>query len=466
MSINQVVRKFLDTHLHPDRPVLLAFSGGPDSTVLLDLLLSYRKSKPFPLHLAHVDHQWRPESTSEAYSLQCKALEMNIPFHLKQLDPQKISGNIENACRQMRIAFFKALCSELGFQAVLLGHHADDQAETVLKRVLEGASLESLRGLTPVSKMEGMVFWRPLLAVKKLDILDWAKCCSLEWIDDRSNADLRFLRNRMRAEILPNLSSSFGKEIVEPLVRFGAEAAELREYLDGRVMKFWKHLVKSPRGVFIDLQEAVSTNEISKLEIKFLLRKAARSLGVTPAHSVVERLASALEKNTSNYYLYYAGLHWIADRSRLFISSAPAEMFTSDKLLIINGMEQCIGGWSVSAVIKDAQLSPETDCVRASAWQDCWAGKMSVCLPPGEYYLGPPCLSSSYLGKSSLSKWLTNHKVPSFMRRAFPVVWRGDQIVHEFLTGKKSLFPSSLQTLCIEICSQNANRLAEISPLD
>src|SRR5271165_84222 len=99
------------------------------------------------LHIAHVDHGWRPESSAEAEQLKSDVERLKLPFYLKRLEniPMK-----ENEARSARLGFFKELYDKLGCQALILGHHGDDQSETVLKRILEGASFSALKGILPV----------------------------------------------------------------------------------------------------------------------------------------------------------------------------------------------------------------------------------------------------------------------------------------------------------------------------
>ncbi len=113
--------------------LLLALSGGVDSMVLFDLL----KKARIPFSVAHVDHGWRESSHLEAISLKKMCEREGIPFYLLQLK-EKWTFNLEEQARAARYAFFKSLCDEHLFSGVLVAHQADDRAETVLKRVLEG----------------------------------------------------------------------------------------------------------------------------------------------------------------------------------------------------------------------------------------------------------------------------------------------------------------------------------------
>ncbi len=155
------VRKFLETRLLPAKPVLLGYSGGPDSKALLYLLMECRRFFALDLHLVHVDHGWREESGEEALEIQAEADRLGLPLYRKRLEEGDFSpGNLEEQGRNHRLQFFSKLYNELNCQALVLGHHACDQAEVVLKRVFEGASLFHLGGLVSDSQLCGMRIWR------------------------------------------------------------------------------------------------------------------------------------------------------------------------------------------------------------------------------------------------------------------------------------------------------------------
>lgn len=224
MLENEIVQFF---KAHDLNGLLLGLSGGPDSMALFHLL---RRLKA-PFQAAHVDHGWREESSLEAAKLAEICQKTEVPFHLKRLEPPK-GGNLEEKGRLARLAFFKEICSEEKLRGVALAHHADDQAETVLKRVFEGASLPKLKGLALESEVEGVTIYRPLLKIRKKEILAWLQQEKIPYFSDSTNEDSRFLRTRLREDLLPTLSKSFGKEITPSLCRLGEAAAELQDYLE------------------------------------------------------------------------------------------------------------------------------------------------------------------------------------------------------------------------------------------
>lgn len=212
-------------------------------------------------HLAHVDHGWREESQIQAEALALEAKQLGCPFYSVRLNIEKK----EDAARKARFEYFSSLFK--GFQALLLAHQADDLAETVLKRLLEGSHLTNLGGMQPVSEQDGMTIWRPLLKVRKTDILSYLEEKSLKPILDSTNFDPTYLRARMRGEIFPFLNERFGKETTHNLTLLSERAYELKDYLDRRVAHALVH--RDLSGTLIDL------NGLEEIEKRHLLLKVA-----------------------------------------------------------------------------------------------------------------------------------------------------------------------------------------------
>jgi len=285
------VKGFLRRYYIAGRPLLLGFSGGPDSTALLLLLQECSRSFPIPLHVAHLDHGWRDESAQEAEELKRRVEALGLPFHMKRIKTPRGGRNLEKKGREERLNFFSALCRQEGCQALLLAHQAEDQAETVLKRVLEGASLIHLGGMKEVCHLDGMEIWRPLLRLSKKEICTWLNARGTPYLLDPANEDERFLRGRMRFRIFPEIKKSFGKDAALPLGRVGAAAQELKEYLERRVAPFLKRLEKKSDGWVLDLNPFLP---LEKIELSALVRILAQREGCFLSFEAVEALCKSI----------------------------------------------------------------------------------------------------------------------------------------------------------------------------
>lgn len=305
----QTVLQFLDRHWDGVSPLLLGLSGGPDSLALLYWL----RQGNIPLHLAHVDHGWRHESAQEAQQLVALAKELSLPIHTKRLEAEA-KGNREATCRNERLAFFRHLVKEFGCQAVLLAHHADDLAETALKRVLEGASLPCLGGMREVSEIDGLPIWRPLLKTSKQEILLFIEERRLLPFDDETNRDERYMRARLRHRIIPDLAEIFGKEIRRGLCTIAEEANELRDYLEFRTQPWLQRFESTPEGLRVDL----NGHELHDLELRFVVRRFCELAGLGTSRQLTQRVIELLRKGVIHKRVEQGSRSIVVDRGRLY----------------------------------------------------------------------------------------------------------------------------------------------------
>jgi tRNA(Ile)-lysidine synthase len=192
----------------PDVALCVAFSGGPDSSALLHALAALPEARARGLRAIHVDHGLHPDSAAWAAHCRdfCAALVLDcavLPVHVDR----GTGEGIEAAARQARYA---ALADALhAGEWLLLGHHRDDQAETVLLKLLRGAGPEGLGGMRAIRPLGRGRLWRPLLALPREALREYVAAQALNCIDDPSNADRSLARNRLRHEILPSLQQTW-----------------------------------------------------------------------------------------------------------------------------------------------------------------------------------------------------------------------------------------------------------------
>ena len=229
-------------NLNKEGKYLLALSGGPDSMALFQVLLKQN----YQFHACHVDHGWRAESCDEARQLEEWCRKEGVPFYLRKLEgvPQK-----EDISREKRLQFFKEVYETYKFDALLMAHHADDQVETILKRVFEGSSLSHLSGMKSETNLWGMRIVRPFLHLFKSDIINLLG--DRPFFEDSTNRDPKFLRGRMREEMIPYLEKVFGKGIKENILLLG-ERIEKSFKQPNNIM-----VEKSPFGYRIEKNEEI-----------------------------------------------------------------------------------------------------------------------------------------------------------------------------------------------------------------
>jgi tRNA(Ile)-lysidine synthase len=213
-------------------PTLVAgLSGGADSVALLHVLHTLSGRLGFRVVAAHLDHRLRPESGEDAAFCRrlCRAL--GIPFRVGRADVRgradRDGGGIEEAARLERRAFLEKVRTGEKAEWIVLAHTRDDQAETVLLRLLRGAGSA---GIGAMRVRTGRLL-RPMLGVSRRDVLDHLAAHGLAWREDPSNADPAFLRNRVRHELIPYLEARFNPAIREALARTASVLAEEADVL-------------------------------------------------------------------------------------------------------------------------------------------------------------------------------------------------------------------------------------------
>ena len=188
----------------PPAVLCVAFSGGPDSSALLHALAQLPEARARGLRALHVDHGLHPDSAAWAAHCEHFCAALGVPCEVLRVQVDGDTGRgVEAAARDARYA---ALATPLrDGEYLLLGHHRDDQAETVLLKLLRGAGPEGLGGMHALRPFGRGQLWRPLLALSRQQLRDYVEVQRLDCIDDPSNRDTRLARNQLRHEILPRL---------------------------------------------------------------------------------------------------------------------------------------------------------------------------------------------------------------------------------------------------------------------
>jgi tRNA(Ile)-lysidine synthase len=189
----------------PEVRLCVAFSGGPDSTALLHALAQLPEARVRGLRALHVDHGMNAQSAAWAEHCQRFCETLNVPCDVLRVQVELDKGlGLEAAARHARYAAFAAQLQQDEFQ--LLAHHRDDQAETVLLKLLRGAGPDSLGGMRALRPFALGQLWRPLLELSRKQLLDYVEAEQLPCINDPSNQDTRLARNHLRHEILSRLT--------------------------------------------------------------------------------------------------------------------------------------------------------------------------------------------------------------------------------------------------------------------
>ncbi|MBU1006134.1 MAG: tRNA lysidine(34) synthetase TilS [Candidatus Omnitrophica bacterium] len=217
--------------------ILVGFSGGPDSVTLLRVLCEIKEEYSLCIHIAHLDHKFRgDESKADRRFCEDLAKDLGIGITCEEIDVPKIAAekgiSSEEAARIERYDFFKRTAEKRGIKKLAVGHNRDDQAETVLMRVLRGAGTLGLGGISPVKNIPSLTIIRPLIEMSRKEIEKFVGENSLEFRHDPSNDDVFFTRNRIRGELIPYLEKNFNSNVKEVLANMAENLRAENEFLE------------------------------------------------------------------------------------------------------------------------------------------------------------------------------------------------------------------------------------------
>lgn len=217
----------------PALPMAVGLSGGADSTALL---LACARKWPGQVQAIHVHHGL--QAAADGFEQHCAALcqSLNVPLWVKRLDARHTPGQSpEDAARQARYKAFEAVAiaskAQAAIKSIAIAQHADDQVETLLLALSRGAGIAGLAAMPARWERAGVVWHRPLLQVAGADIRSWLRLQGQPWVEDPTNTDQRYTRNRIRAQLLPALEAAF-PAFRETFARSASNAAQAAELLD------------------------------------------------------------------------------------------------------------------------------------------------------------------------------------------------------------------------------------------
>jgi tRNA(Ile)-lysidine synthase len=218
------------------KALLIAVSGGPDSTALLVMATEWAKRHgKTRIEAATVDHGLRPESANEAKAVGEICARLGVGHRVLQWKGAKPTSRLQERAREARYRLLVDHAKAIGADALMTAHHADDQAETVLFRLLRGSGLAGLRGMDLVTVRDGMTIARPLIRLKKRDLIAFADARGAAFIDDPSNTDPRFARTRLRALLARLDEEGLNAEALDRLARRARETEEALAHLTAEV---------------------------------------------------------------------------------------------------------------------------------------------------------------------------------------------------------------------------------------
>lgn len=254
----ETVKKMIEKYklLTREDKVLVAFSGGVDSSALLVVFLELRKEWALDLFLGHFNHQLRPGAFEDEQFVRRVAKQHSLPLFVASEDVRGYARdrglNVEEAGRALRYDFLIRTAQKIGDAKVATGHNMNDQAETFLMRLLRGSGLKGLGSIFPI--IEGRVI-RPLLFVERKEIEAYLRQKSIEFRRDESNLDRRFTRNKIRIDLIPYIQENFEPKIIPRICRAVSILQEEENLLEKLTrMEVHETIIQKKDEVYLDLK--------------------------------------------------------------------------------------------------------------------------------------------------------------------------------------------------------------------
>jgi tRNA(Ile)-lysidine synthase len=410
--------------------VLAAVSGGADSVALLDVLAELRASLGLAVSVVHVHHGLRPESDADADFVLALSARLGLPAHVERVVVKRAPpwDGLEAESRRARHAALQRAARAVDATRIATGHTSDDQAETVLMRLLQGAGPRGLGGIPPV---RGRLI-SPLIETRRAELVEHLRRRGLTWVEDASNRDVRFLRNRIRHDLLPFMAELTGTPLVEALCRSAAAARAVVADLEARARgDLERRATREPAGITLD----VSALGAGAVELGAeILRQAAAAQGETgPLRGPAQRAIRALVGEAPRRRTVRLG-RLVAERSGRRIRVGPvtlpalaARVWSPPGELALPEISRCLTASIVARdrdyavprepgrVAFDADALPATLTVRARRRGDVFS-------PFGAPASGPAALRR-------LKSFLIDAGVPRWERPRTPLVEAGGHII-------------------------------------
>jgi tRNA(Ile)-lysidine synthase len=276
----------------PGDTIVAAVSGGPDSMALLHMLHAISQEQGLTLIAAHVNHGFRgEESDRELATVKAYAASLTVPCEAVTLDlPTYIEENrlnLQAAARERRYAFLHEIAAQYGAAKIALAHHADDQAETVLMRLIRGSGLTGLSGMGSVRREKNVELIRPLLRMNKSDLLRYCEEHAIPYCTDSSNLERYYFRNTIRLDVIPYLSQ-YNPQLSLSLQRLAEVAGAEDDYMERQTSELFDRYVTRKDGEY-----AIGCREL-------------RGFHVALQRRLIKLILSYLSQETEN--LTYSGV--------------------------------------------------------------------------------------------------------------------------------------------------------------
>lgn len=429
-SIIQRVRNTISRYrlIESGDRIVVAVSGGPDSVCLLDILFFLREDFRTELMVAHFDHGLRPnEDEAETRFVESLATTLSLPFETRKGNLDTGEGSLEERARNERYRFLEEVRERYSAQKIALGHQRNDQAETVLMRLLRGSGTGGLSGIPPVRSSKTVV--RPILDLTRFEIESYLRERGIPHRIDSSNLDESFLRNRIRLQLLPYLEN-YQPRVVDTLAQTADILRADHDYLEAVSEKWLETMGLAGKDVEVDVKALCALHEaVRKRVIRLCLRRAGGDLhGVGQQHvDAVDRLASGTRSQGETRLPKGLVVRRTYDRL-LFFKPGSGEI--SDYLHVLKGPGRFVIEDPRCTVLIEEWHGSFAAVKHTSPWIGYFdADRVSYPLVLRNFRPGDRFIPLGMNGHKKVKDFFVDLKIPLPVRKRIPLLVQGEQIL-------------------------------------
>lgn len=305
-NIIEKISKFVKSQclFKPGSKIVVAVSGGPDSVAMLYALNALKSRFGIILHVAHYNHGIETSANHDAHFVQSLCDQWSLPISVQKGEIFKKKRSLEEAAREERFNFLCEVAKKTHAHIVSLGHTIDDQAETVLMRIIRGAGLLGLGGILPKRTINKKIFIRPLLCVTRQEILTFLKEKKLKYCTDPSNVQKKFFRNKIRMELMPILEKSYNSNIKKTLLHLSQTVSTDYNFLLNQANDAFKKNATffiSKKKISIKLKEFQRLDpSLQRMLLRIAIEKVQGNTRRLTLQHILEAENFINTKNTSN----------------------------------------------------------------------------------------------------------------------------------------------------------------------
>ena len=322
------VKRTLETELYVEKKsrILLAVSGGVDSITLLDIFINLKDEMNFELAVVHFNHKLRENDSDRDQRFVEKICKHNgLTLYKASADVEKYAENkslsIEEAARDKRYQFFEKVCNKNKYEYLATAHTKNDLAETFLLNLFRGSGLHGLTSIPTRRRLTKTAFVvRPLINITKDELIEYANLRELQWVEDKTNDELIYTRNKIRNVLIPEIVSNYNPNFVNTIERTSSIIKSANQFVsDYTEANFKKIFITSNQG-FVEINSQFLASYAEIIQNEMVRKTLSRFFAYHHApYELTERIAELTSKNVNTKVEISGSLYALKERGKIII---------------------------------------------------------------------------------------------------------------------------------------------------